>query len=514
MRRNGIAVCFATQTQLGRPRHDVVINDPDRLETGRISGVRVGAGIEASPPRLELPAGTHMLIRDTKELLRLAAPIAIAQAGTQLMSLVDSAVVGRVGATELAATGLGASLFFGFSIIGMGVVMGIDPLIAQSFGAGNPRAARRIFWQGIWLALALSVVICALMGTAPFLIQGIGVDPRVGAPAWTYLLVRMGNVPTLLLFLVFRSYLQSAHSTRTMVLAMIGGNVFNLLADILFVFGGAQLPSWTGPLRDVPAMGVAGAAFASVLGGVVQLAIIAPGLRGVEAGGRVSLRPNRADVTASLRLGVPVGLQMGAEYGVFALVGLLAGRMGPTPLAAHQLALTIAAFTFTVAMGIGSAGAVQVGRAIGAGDRERTHRQGVLSFILGGAVMSVSAVAFVLFPEAIARIITDQPEVIAVAVPLLAVAAVFQISDGVQAVGSGVLRGAGDTRFAFLANVTAHWLIGLPVALLLGFRMKMGIHGLWWGLCTGLVAVAIILVWRFLRLSAAGIRPVIVNVEQ
>lgn len=453
-----------------------------------------------------------MSFRETRELLRLAAPIAIAQAGTQMMSLVDSAVVGRVGATELAATGLGASLFFGFSIVGMGMVMGIDPLIAQSFGAGNPRAARRIFWQGIWLALGLSVIVCAAMATTPLLIGAFGVAPDVAGPAWSYLLVRMGNVPTLLCFLVFRSYLQAAHATRSMVVAMVVGNIFNLFADILFVFGGAGLPAWLGPLRSVPAMGVTGAAFASVLGGVIQLAIIANGVRWAPAG-PISKRPNRADIADSLRLGVPVGLQMGAEYGVFALVGLLAGRMGPVPLAAHQLALTIAAFTFTVAMGIGSAGAVQVGRAIGAGDRVRTHRQGILSFLLGGGVMTFSALLFIIFPEPIARIVTDQPEVIAAAVPLLAVAAVFQISDGVQAVGSGVLRGAGDTRFAFLANVTAHWLIGLPVALLLGFRMNLGIQGLWWGLCTGLTAVAVILVWRFLRLSAAGIRPVVLRSE-
>lgn len=451
------------------------------------------------------------LIRDSAELLRLAAPIAIAQAGTQLMSVVDTAVVGRAGSTELAATGLGASLFFGFSILGMGIVMGIDPLIAQSLGAGNLRAAKRIFWQGIWLSLAMSVLICSLIACAPALIGAIGVDTQVADLAWKYLFIRMGNVPTLLAFLVFRSYLQAAHATRAMVVAMIAGNVFNLFADILFVFGGSAFPEWTGPLRNVPAMGVPGAALASVLGGLLQLAIVIPAVRGIDDGGGAPKRLNPSDIRASLRLGIPVGLQMGAEYGVFALVGLLAGRMGPIPLAAHQLALTMAAFTFTVAMGIGSAGAVQVGRAIGAGDRERTQRQGVLSFILGGAVMALSAIVFVALPEPISRIITDQPDVLKVAIPLLAIAAVFQISDGVQAVGSGVLRGAGDTRFAFLANVMAHWFIGLPVALLLGFKLRMGIFGLWWGLCTGLIVVAIILVWRFMRLSARGIEPVIMR---
>lgn len=446
-------------------------------------------------------------LAEVRQLLRLAAPIAIAQAGTQLMSVVDAAVMGRVGAVEFAATGLGASLFFSFSIVGMGIVMGIDPLVAQAFGAGRLQAARRILWQGVWLALAVSVLVCLAMLSAPLLTRTIGVSSEIAEPAWAYLAIRMGNVPPLLLFLAVRSYLQAAHVTRPMVTAMVAGNVFNLFADLLFVFGGSSLPVWTGPFRLFPAMGVSGAALASVLGSFVQLAILARAISRVDAGGPVLRHPVRSDLTQSVNIGVPVGLQMGAEYGVFALVGLLAGRMGAVALSAHQLALTVAAFTFTVAMGVGSAGAVQVGRAIGAGDPSRTRRQGLLSFAVGGGVMVVSAIAFLLAPVWIVRLITNQPEVILASVPLLAVAAFFQISDGVQAVGSGVLRGAGDTKFAFMANVVCHWGIGLPISLWLGFSLGLGVQGLWWGLCAGLTAVAGILVWRFLRISSRQIRP-------
>lgn len=450
--------------------------------------------------------GATQTAGEIRQLLKLAAPIAIAQAGTQLMSVVDSAVMGRVGAVEFAATGLGASLFFAFSIVGMGIVMGIDPLVAQAFGAGRPQAARRILWQGVWLAIGVSIVVCLTMLAGPLITRSVGVRPEIATPAWQYLAIRMGNVPPLMLFLVVRSYLQAAHVTRPMITAMVAGNVFNLLADLLFVFGGASLPLWTGPLRMVPAMGVPGAALASVLGAFLQLAVLAAAIRRVDPGGPIRRRPLRADIVQSINIGVPVGLQMGAEYGVFALVGLLAGRMGAVALAAHQLALTVAAFTFTVAMGVGSAGAVQVGRAIGAGDHERTRRQGLLSFAVGGGVMVGSAILFLIAPRWIVRLVTDQPEVIAAAVPLLAVAAFFQVSDGVQAVGSGVLRGAGDTKFAFLANVVCHWGVGLPLSLWLGFTLGMGVRGLWWGLSAGLTAVAIILVWRFLRISSGEIR--------
>lgn len=456
----------------------------------------------------------HTRSGEIRQLARLAAPIAIAQAGTQLMSVVDAAVVGRVGAVELAATGLGASMFFAYLIIGMGIVMGIDPLVAQAFGARNPAAARRLMWQGMWLASGVSVVVCLLMLTGPWLLSHVGVEPRVRNLAWTYLAIRMGNVAPYLWFLVARSYLQAAHVTRSMVLAMVVGNVFNFFADVVLVFGGSVLPEWTGPLHAIPAMGVAGAAVASVLSGFLQFGILAWAMRSVDAGGAFRRRPLRPDLVLSIRIGLPVGLQMGAEFGVFAFVGLLAGRMGAVPLAAHQLALTIAAFTFTIAMGVGAAGAVQVGRAIGAGNAERTRREGLLAFLLGGGVMVASAVAFLIAPEMIARIVTDQPAVIAAAVPLLAVAAFFQISDGIQAVGSGVLRGAGDTRFAFLANVVCHWGIGLPVALYLGFELGWGVRGLWWGLCAGLTAVAALLVWRFLRIARAPIAAVFAGTPQ
>jgi len=201
-------------------------------------------------------------------------------------------------------------------------------------------------------------------------------------------------------------------------------------------------------------------------------------------------------------------MQMGAEVGIFALVALLAGRLGQQQLAAHQLTISLASFTFTVALGIGAAGSVRVGRAIGARDAAGTRRAGLVAIAAGAGIMSLFGLAFWLFPGPLASILSDVPEVLAASIPLLAVAAVFQISDGVQAVAAGVLRGAADTRFAFVANVCGHWLIGFPVALFLGFHLKMGIPGLWWGLCAGLTAVAILLLLRFLRLSSRPIEPV------
>jgi Na+-driven multidrug efflux pump len=232
-------------------------------------------------------------------------------------------------------------------------------------------------------------------------------------------------------------------------------------------------------------------------------AAIARAVESLTSSGVVSAAANRK----ALRVGVPVGLQMGAEVGVFALVGLLAGRLGAGSLAGHQISISLASFTFCWAVGVGQAGSVRVGWAIGGRDTKAARRAGLVAFAGGAGVMSVFALSFCLLPEHLARMLSDQPEVIAASIPLLAVCAVFQLSDGIQAVGAGVLRGAGDTMYPFLANLVGHYFVGLPVAIALGIFMGRGLIGLWWGLCAGLTAVAVALLSRFLRLSAREIVP-------
>ncbi|HUP44277.1 MAG TPA: MATE family efflux transporter [Thermoanaerobaculia bacterium] len=447
------------------------------------------------------------LRQEFRNLFALAAPLAAAQAGTQLMSVVDVAVLGRVGGRELAASGLGSAIFFAFSILGMGLVFGIDPLVSQALGAGNRARARFVMWQGVWLALIVTGILTIPMLFGPMIMRAVGVQGDLIPPATVYLFIRIAGLAPFLLFLVVRAYLQAHHVTRPMVLAMVVGNIYNLGADILLVFGGSVLPEWTGPLRSIPAMGIAGAAIATVTGQILQLGIIILGVRALEdeRGLEVSHRPDRREIYKAFQVGWPVALQMGAEVGIFALVALLAGRLGTLDLAAHQLVINIAAFTFTVALGVAAAASVRVGRAIGARDHEGTRLAGYAAFAGGAIVMSIGALLFILFPRAIARMLTDDPAVIAAAIPLLFVAALFQLSDGTQAVGAGVLRGAADTKFAFLANLVGHWLIGFPIALYLGFSLQMGIVGLWWGFVAGLTVVAALLLIRFHRLAA---RPI------
>ncbi len=447
---------------------------------------------------------------ELRRLFTLALPLAAAEAGTQVMSVVDMAVIGRLGGRELAATGLANAVFFAVSVFGLGLLLGVDPLISQAVGAGDRVSARRILWQGVWLALLTTASLTVILLGGPFLLRVIGVNPELIAPATSYLLIRTIGLAPWLLFFVVRAYLQAHHVTRPMVVAMVSCNVLNLAADIVLVFGGRVLPLWMGPLRALPPLGVAGAAIATVSCQILQLAIVAAAVARIALpqGAAVSRAWNSPDVRRAFRVGLPTAFQVTAEVGIFALVALLAGRMGTVDLAAHQLVITLASLTFTVALGVATAGSVRVGLAVGARDPAAVRLAGHATFIGGAMVMSVGALLFISIPSLLGRLLTDQPDVIAASLPLFFVAAVFQLSDGLQTAGIGALRGAADTKFAFIANIIGYWLIGLPVALLLGFVMRMGVVGLWWGFVAGLTVVAILVFLRFQALSAKEITPV------
>jgi multidrug resistance protein, MATE family len=450
----------------------------------------------------------RLVLPELKALLVLAAPLALAQVGLHLMGAVDVAVVGRLGAVPLAAVGLANGIFFTLSVIGMGAMMGLDPLVSQALGAGDHVRARRLLWQGVWLSVAVGLVLSVPVLLVPQLLEPFGIAPEVAVETRRYLLVRVVSLIPMLAFTGLRSYLQSARVVWPLVVSVAAANVANLVLDWAFVFGGAAVPLVGEALAWIPPMGVVGAAMATVGCTLLQVGILSFGVSriAVEGFARAHRRPVRADLWKSLAVGIPVGLQLGAEVGIFALAGFLAGRMGADALASHQIALTLASLSFTTAVGIGSAGGVRVGLAIGGGDTQGARRAGLTAFVAGGGFMVLSALAFVLIPGPIVALLTDKPRLMEAAIPLLAVAAIFQISDGLQGVGAGVLRGAGDTRFTFLANVAGHYLIGLPVVLVLGVFGDFGVEGLWYGLAAGLTVVAVALLVRFLKLSARPIR--------
>jgi multidrug resistance protein, MATE family len=442
--------------------------------------------------------------------MRLALPLALMQAGHSLMGVVDTAVVGHTGAVQLAGVGLGNGLFFAIAFFGIGLLMGLDPLISQAIGAGEVVRARRLYWQGVYAALLAGLVLALPVLLAMRVLQPLGIPPDVSASARSFMAWRIPGLAPIFLFYAARAYLQAVGRARWLLYVTLAANVVNLLGDLLFVFGGGGLPAWTGPLRDVPAMGAAGSALVTSTTTLLEFSVLALVVRrvrlpnGTERGLHA---PLPADLRQIFRVGTPIGLHLCAEVGIFAVAGFLAGRFGAASLAAHQVALSYGSLTFMFAAGLGNAGSVRVGYAVGAGDTKLARRAGLLAFAVAAAFMGAMAMVFLLVPAALVSLMTNSTEVARLAVPLLGITAVFQVSDGIQGVGAGVLRGAGDTHFTFVANVVGHWLIGLPVALLLGFVAHQGVFGVWWGLAAGLSAVAVALLWRFLRLSSREIRP-------
>lgn len=442
----------------------------------------------ALAPNTEQPRAATFA-NEARELFRLGWPLALAQAGQALFGVVDTAVVGRVGPLAQGAVGLGNACFIGFGCLGMGVMMALDPLVSQAIGAGHPAKARSLFWQGVWLAIGTSAALAVPIAVSPLVLPWFGVEPELAHQTWQYTVWRLPQLPVLLLFMVSRAWLQSVARTQVLFVATAVANLLNFALCWWLVLG--------------LGLGVAGAAVATVISAVVQLlmvlAVFGPAPAGTER------RYDAASAAKTLRVGIPIGLQLFAEVGVFSAAGVIAGTMSEASIAAHQIAITWASFTFCLAVGVGAAAAVRVGWAIGAHHTPAARRSGLTAIVLGMAIMSTSALFFFAFPLVPAKVMSDRPDVLHVVVGLFAVCAVFQVFDGIQAVAAGALRGAGDTRFAFWANLAGHYGVGLPISLVLGVKLQLGVVGLWWGLCAGLITVAIALAGRFWLLTARDV---------
>ncbi len=422
----------------------------------------------------------------------LAAPVVIAELGWITMGMVDTLMVGPLGPEAIGSVGLGSALFMAVGVFAMGMLLGLDTLVSQAYGAGRVGECHRWLVHGVALSLLLTVPVTAVLLLLSASLDWWGMDPGVLQLIRPYLTVLTWSVLPLLLYFAFRRYLQGMGSVRPVMMALVVANLTNVLVNWMLIAGNL----------GAPAMGVVGAAWATVFSRIVMAACLLGVILYREYGRRPGLfdTPFRLEATSMRRLvdlGFPAALQLTLEVGVFAAGSALAGRMAPAALAAHQIALNLAGFTFMVPLGVGAAGAVRVGHAIGRGDGPAAARAGWTALVLGALFMLSAAAIFVLFPRALIGAFTSNTAVLEIGVGLLAVAAVFQLFDGLQGVATGVLRGLGDTRTPMLWNLGAHWAIGLPIACLLAFGLGLGVIGLWWGLSTGLIicGVALVSVW-------------------
>jgi MATE family multidrug resistance protein len=424
-------------------------------------------------------------------MVRLALPLVLAEVGWMAMGVEDTMFVGRVNAEAMGAVGLGTMLFYGIVIFAYGLLLGLDTLVSQSYGAGDTDDCRHSLISGVWLSLFLIPAVMGAIWLLMPLLAAWGIDPGVLGVTKPYLRVLNWSAPMLVLFFGFRRYLQAINIVRPIMVTLLTANLVNILCNWVFVLGNLGSPR----------MGAEGAAWATFISRIYMAGMLAaviwmndPRLP------HVSWRPDLARVKELLRLGMPAAGQIGLETGVFAVVTVLIGKLGAAPLAGHQIALQTASMTYMVPLGISSAAAVRVGHAIGRIDPEGMARAGWMALGLGAAVMSCAAVALLVFPYWIARLFTPEADVIAAGMLLLRIAAFFQLFDGLQVVATGALRGAGDTRTPMICHFVGYWVIGLPLGWLLCFGgiASLGAPGLWIGLSVGLVVIGIVLVemWR------------------
>ena len=450
----------------------------------------------------ETSAPPAALASTVRELMRLALPLSLVQVGYHMTGFVDTVLAGRVSDLVLGATGLGSAIFFTAAVLGMGIAMGLDAVAAQAFGSRRPDLARRALWQGGYAALLTSVPLSLLLVAVLVALERFGIAPELAHETRTYVYARLPSLFPVLLGVSLRSYLQALRSARPILWAVVVTNVVNLVGDWLLLFGDEGLVQLGLPAVGLRSYGVAGLGWASTLAAIGQTWMLLVAVRALDwPRGAPMPRPHGPTLWALFRVGIPIGLQLLAEVGIFALTGVLMGGMGTAIMAAHQVALQLASMTFSVCLGIGAATAVQVGRAVGAGDVLATRRAGLAGVLLGASFMTVSAVILWLVPHELAQLMSADANVWPMAAVLIRIAGVFQLADGIQAVASGALRGAGITRWSLAAHLVSHWAVALPVALGLAFGAGMGAVGLWWGLCAGLASVAAALLIKFVHVS-------------
>jgi MATE family multidrug resistance protein len=437
---------------------------------------------------------------ELREMSRLAAPIVIVNLGLMFQGTIDTLMLGRVSAQALAAGAVGNLYFFNVMFFGMGLLMSLDPVVAQAIGARNDEGAARGVQRGLVLALLMSLVAGLAMVPADTVLRFARQPDAVVPAASAYVRWSIAGVLPFLVFNALRQTLQAMHRVLPMAMAVVLSNAVNALLNWIFIFG----------KFGVPAMGVVGAAHATWISRWFMAAMIVwlswRDLRPVLVPWRRAAFA-MAPLTRMIALGAPIGFQMFAEGFAFGFTGLLMGWLGTATLAAHQVTINLAALTFMVPMGVAGAGAVMVGRAIGAGDMDAARRDSVAALACGVGFMGVMGVLLLSFPVAIARLYTTDVATVVVAASILPIAGVFQIFDGTQVVASSILRGAGDTRVPMILHILSFWAVGIPLGVVLAFPLDYGARGLWWGLTAGLATAALLQLVRVRsRLSGNVVR--------
>lgn len=446
---------------------------------------------------------------EARAMLLLAWPMVLTNLGQIAMTTTDVVMLGALGPSAIAAGSLGTALYFVPNIFGIGMVIATSPMVARELGRNrfSVRETRRTVRQGLWIAMMISIPIWLILWHAEEIFLASGQPAQLAADAGSYVRHVMWASLPFHGYLVLRSFISALERPGWALIVVAGAVLFNALANWVLIHGHLGFP----------ALGIPGSAIATTLSSIfmfIGLALIVAfrrPFRRYHIFGRF-WRPDWPRFVALLKLGLPIALILTFEVSVFNAAAFLMGLIGTTALAAHAIAIQLASITFMVPMGIGQAATVRVGLAFGGGDKDGVTRAGWTAFTLGVGFMTLTALVMILFPTILISAFLElddaaNAEVIRLAVSFLAIAGLFQVVDGAQAVASGMLRGLQDTTVPMIYAAIGYWGIGMPLAVLLAFHFGMDGLGIWIGLFAGLLVVAVLLVSRWARRDRIRVKP-------
>jgi MATE family multidrug resistance protein len=429
------------------------------------------------------PYRTHL-----KETIKLAIPVAIGQLGHIMLGVTDSIMVGRVGAVPLAASSLVNSVMYLIVVFGLGMTLAITPLVSIARGKGQKDQCGVILRQSFLLNMVVTLVLLGGLLLLADQIKYLNQEEAVAVQATSYAKIIAFSIIPFMIFQVYRQFIEGLAFTKPAMYVTLAANLVNVLGNWVFIFGNLGMPAY----------GLDGAGYSTLITRSFMAAIlmiyVSTAKRYKKYDPSFRFRNINWPVIRKLaRVGVPTGFQYFFEIGAFSFSAIMIGWLGSVQLAAHQIALSMAAVSFMVALGISAAGTIRVGYAYGRRNINDVRRTGFLTTVFTSSVMACFGVIFILFRDQLPFIFTNDPAVVQIAVPLLIVAALFQISDGAQAAGLGILRGITDVRLPMIITFVAYWVIALPIGYFLGFVLEMEVVGVWVGLLAGLTAAAAML---------------------
>lgn len=430
-------------------------------------------------------------------LLRIGGPLVAAQVAQMATSFFDTVMMGRVGPVELAAVAIGTGLWRTLLLLALGILMALSPLVAHLHGSRQIDCIAPLVRQSLWLAMLLGILCFLALRHLERLLALLGIEPVIIPITGDYLRALSWGMFPIFAFMALRLFSEGIARTRPILLISLLGLMVNVIANYALIFG-----HW-----GLPALGALGCGAATAIGmwtmllGMLAFLFVDNRYRSHGVFQRWEW-PCWRELQPILALGLPMGIGLFLETAVFTAVALLLGTLGAVAAAAHQVALSVAAMAFMIPLGLSMATTVRVGHAMGGGDPRAARFSGLTGIGLSGLFMAIMAVVIFVTHRGIAHFYTDDTAVAVVAAGLLRLAALFQISDGLQVGALGALRGLKDSRVPMLIVLVAYWLIAFPLGWLLGIRWEFGPAGPWIGLIAGLSSAAVLLNLRFWRLSA------------